>query len=85
MLEVNNVTRVAKAGNKAILTNLCDMIDIEKTKQNLTISDRIPHKVVSRLVAGFIKYHYKKEQILNFDRIDLGLPVHPTLCNFIDS
>ena len=52
MVEVNNVTRVAKAGNKAILTNLCDMIDIEKTKQNLTITDRIPNKVVSRLVAG---------------------------------
>ena len=52
MQAINNAKRVAKAANKAILTDLCNTIDTEKRKRNLTISDRIPDMLVHRLVAG---------------------------------
>ena len=52
MQVINNATRVAKAANKAILTDLCNTIDTEKRKRNITLSNRIPDKLVYRLVAG---------------------------------
>merc|ERR1740124_249206 len=52
MQAIINATRIAKATNNAILTDLCNMIDIEKRKRNLTLSDRIPDKLVSRLAEG---------------------------------
>jgi len=55
MQVINNATRVVKAANKAILTDLCNIIDTEKRQRNLTLSDRIPNKLVYRLVAGIIK------------------------------
>ena len=54
MQVINNATRVAKAANEAILTNICNTIDTEKRKRNLTLSDRIPDKLVYRLVAGIM-------------------------------
>merc|ERR1740124_714832 len=52
MQAIINATRVAKAANNAIITNLCNTIDIEKRKRNLTLSGRIPDKLVSRLAEG---------------------------------
>merc|ERR1740124_760360 len=52
MQAIINATRIAKATNNAILTDLCNMIDIEKRKRNLTLSDRNPDKLVSRLAEG---------------------------------
>ena len=52
MQAINNATRIAKAANKTILTDLCNTIDIEKQKRNLTIQDRIPDKLVYNLVAS---------------------------------
>ena len=52
MQAINNATRIAKAANKAILTDLCNTIDIEKQKRNLTLQDRIPDKLVHNLVAS---------------------------------
>ena len=52
MQAINNATRIAKAANKAILTDLCNTIDIEKQKRHLTLHDRIPDKLVHDLVAS---------------------------------
>merc|ERR1740124_1823426 len=52
MQAIINATRAAKAANNAILSDLCNTIDIEKRKRNLTLSDRIPDKLVSRLAEG---------------------------------
>ena len=42
----------AKAANKSILSDLCNSIDIEKSKQNLCITDSIAHKVSMNLTVG---------------------------------
>ena len=52
MQAINNVTQIAKAANKTILTNLCNTIDTKKQKRNLTLQDRIFDKLVYNLVAG---------------------------------
>ena len=37
--------RAAKAANKAVVVDLCNTIDIEKQKRQLTINDRIPDRL----------------------------------------
>merc|ERR1740124_586803 len=57
MQAIINATRAAKAANNAILSDLCNTIDIEKRKRNLTLSGRIPDKLVSRLAEGIRNFY----------------------------
>ena len=82
MLAINNARRVAKAANKAILTDLCNTIDTEKRKRNLTMSDRIPDMLVHRLVTGIknVCPHITRHTITNEyrRRKRLGIFYYPT-------
>ena len=52
MYVIIDVKHAAKVANKSILSDLCNSIDIEKSKQNLCITDRIAHKVLINLAVG---------------------------------